>query len=267
MKANRLVFVKFGGAAITDKTQPRTPILENIENLCRQIAAARHERPDTAYLLGHGSGSFGHFSGQKYNTRNGVKTSTDWQGFAKVWDDARRLNELVIQTCLKAGLPVIAFPPSAWVVTDNREPVEFQVSPLKRALNANLIPVVNGDVIFDRSIGGTILSTEEVFDILSDEFQPDSIVLCSREPGIWQDFPACTQLAPSLSIDQFQKLGKSVVGAAGMDVTGGMAKKVAIMMGILQRHPDTKIIITSGIDGHSLLDALIDKTTGTLLHS
>lgn len=267
MKLRRLVFVKFGGAAITDKTKPRTPKIKNIESLCHQMAEARRQRPDITFLLGHGSGSFGHFSGQKYNTRNGVRSDADWLGFAEVWEDARQLNELVIHACLEAGLPVIAFPPSAWMVTDNREPILTQIEPIHRALEKDLIPVVNGDVIFDKSIGGTILSTEEVFSLLAENLMPDRIVLCSREPGIWQDFPACTQLASNLSIEQYHALGKTVAGSAGMDVTGGMAKKVSIMMDILKKQPEIGITITSGIDGHSLFDALVDKPTGTLLHS
>src|SRR5512133_1923684 len=129
MKNDRLVFVKLGGAAITDKSQPRTALPENIRRIAVQIARAHVENLGMRILLGHGSGSFGHYSGQKYGTRNGVKTSQDWQGFAEVWDDARQLNELVLHAFLAAGLPVMAFPPSSWLVTDDRKPVAFQVEP------------------------------------------------------------------------------------------------------------------------------------------
>jgi len=265
MKPSGLVFVKLGGAAITDKLKQRTPLLERIHDLAGQIAQAWKTNPDIRLVIGHGSGSFGHFSGQKYNTKNGVHTSDDWRGFAEVWDDARQLNELVIHSLLSAGLPVIGFPPSAWLVTENRLPVTFQVEPIKKAIENRLIPVVNGDVIFDRSIGGTILSTEEIFNRLANELHPNRIILASREPGVWKDYPENTQLADALTLAEFQSSSVSAVGSAGMDVTGGMAKKISLMMDILRGDPTMEISITSGMDSHSVFDALEGKPSGTRL--
>lgn len=267
MKTNKLVFIKLGGAAITDKSKPRTALPENIQQLADQISRAYQENPDLRIILGHGSGSFGHYSGQKYGTRNGVKNSQDWLGFAEVWDDARQLNELVLHAFLNARLPVIAFPPSAWIITENRKPVDSFIEPIRYTMQNHLMPVVNGDVIFDNALGGTILSTEEVFALLADEFHPDQIILASREPGVWQDFPSNTKLAASLSPSEFKASSASVHGSAGMDVTGGMAKKVTIMFEILHHHPNVRISITSGMTSTSIYDALKDKSSGTLLHS
>jgi isopentenyl phosphate kinase len=267
MTRQKLVFVKLGGAAITDKSKPRTALIDNIAQLAQQIARALQENPKIQVVLGHGSGSFGHFSGQKYDTRNGVIDHQGWLGFAEVWDDARQLNELVIHAFLKSGLPVIAFPPSAWLITENREPVQKQIIPIQSAIQNGLIPVVNGDVIFDTVLGGTILSTEEIFSLLADELQPDQIILASREPGVWEDYPSNTKLSLAITPLNLRKSLSGVKGAVGTDVTGGMAKKVAIMMEILQRHSKIQISITSGMDTHSVYDALIDRPSGTLLHS
>ncbi len=265
MTPSGIVFVKLGGAAITDKTKPRTSLPERINDLAGQISRAWKNHPEMRLVIGHGSGSFGHFSAQKYNTKNGVRSSCDWLGFAEVWNDARQLNELVLHALLAAGLPVIAFPPSAWIVTENRVPVTFMVEPIRSALGNRLIPVVNGDVIFDRTIGGTILSTEDVFSLLANELHPDRIILASREPGVWKDYPENTQLAASISLSEFQSSSISAGGSAGMDVTGGMAKKIGLMMDILRRNPAIEITITGGMDDHSLLNALEGRPTGTRL--
>jgi isopentenyl phosphate kinase len=265
MKPSDLIFVKLGGAAITDKTNPRTPQLDRIHNLANQIARAWNNNPQMRLVIGHGSGSFGHFSGTKYNTKNGVKTGGDWRGFAEVWDDARQLNELVTHALLSAGLPVIAFPPSAWMVTENRTPVSFLTEPVQRAIENHLIPIVNGDVIFDRALGGTILSTEDVFALLAKELHPQRIILASREPGVWKDYPNNTQLAGTLTLAEFQSSSVSTGGSAGMDVTGGMAKKISLMMDILHRDPGLDVCITSGMDDQSVSDALQGKPSGTRL--
>ena len=265
MTPSGIVFVKLGGAAITDKTKPRTSLPERIDDLAGQIARAWKNHPEIRLVIGHGSGSFGHFSAQKFNTKNGVHSPGDWLGFAEVWNDARQLNEQVVHALLASGLPVIAFPPSAWIVTENREPVSFMSEPIKNALENRLIPVVNGDVIFDRATGGTILSTEDVFALLADELHPDRIILASREPGVWKDYPENTQLAASISLSEFQSSSIAAGGSAGMDVTGGMAKKIGLMMDILHRDPAIEITITGGMDNHSLFDALEGRPTGTRL--
>jgi len=265
MTPSDLVFVKLGGAAITDKTKPLTSLPDRIANLADQIARAWKNRPEMQMVIGHGSGSFGHYSAQKYNTKNGVHTTADWQGFAEVWNNARQLNEQVIHALLNVGLPVIAFPPSAWIVTENREPVTFLVEPIRKALENRLIPVVNGDVIFDRASGGTILSTEDVFSLLANELHPSRIILASREPGVWKNYPENTQLAESISFSEFQSASIAAGGSAGMDVTGGMAKKIGLMMEILSRNPAIEITITGGMDNHSVLDALEGRLTGTRL--
>lgn len=265
MTPSRMVFIKLGGAAITDKTKARTALPERINDLAGQIARAWKADPDLRLIIGHGSGSFGHFSAQKNQTKNGVSSPVDWLGFAEVWDDARQLNELVIHSLLAASLPVVAFPPSAWIVTENRKPVSFMVEPIQTALDNHLIPVVNGDVIIDRVIGGTILSTEDVFSLLATELHPGQIILASREPGVWKDYPLNTKLAASLTLAEFESSAISAKGAAGMDVTGGMAKKIALMMDILRGDPAINVCITSGMDNHSVFDAIQGRPSGTRL--
>lgn len=266
MNNPNLVFLKLGGAAITDKSKPRTPLLDNITRLAHQIARAVQSKPELRLLIGHGSGSFGHYSGQKHGTRNGVTGREGWLGFAEVWKDARALNELVLQALLNAGLPVVAFPPSTWMTTVNHDPQSYYISPILCAINEDLIPVVNGDVIFDSTIGGTILSTEEVFFPLVEELRPARIILASREPGVWEDYPENTRLASRITPQTLIDSANNVHGSAGMDVTGGMAKKVTLMMSLLKKHPDLQISIIGGMDNHSVFDALIDKPSGTLLH-
>jgi isopentenyl phosphate kinase len=265
MTTPRMVFVKLGGAAITDKTKALTALPDRIEDLAGQIARVWKDNPGMQLVIGHGSGSFGHSSAQRNNTKNGVSSPKEWLGFAEVWDDARRLNELVMHALLSAGLPVIAFPPSAWIVTENRRPVSYLTEPIQTAVKNGLIPVVNGDTIIDRAIGGTILSTEDVFALLAAELHPGQIILASREPGVWRDFPINTQLAESFSLPEFESSSVSTGLAVGMDVTGGMAKKIALMMDILRVNPAVNIQIISGMDDHSVYDAMQGRNTGTRL--
>ena len=108
-----LFFLKLGGSLITEKDKPYSARETILQQIAEEITNAIISFPDLKLLIGHGSGSFGHVSAKKYKTRDGVNTTEEWKGFVNVWNDARALNQIVIRTLSAAGLPVMAFPPSA----------------------------------------------------------------------------------------------------------------------------------------------------------
>ena len=172
-----LVFLKLGGSLITDKTQPRQALPDVLKRLAGEIASGLSARPELRLLLGHGSGSFGHIPARQYRTRQGVFDAEGWRGFAEVWKEAAALNYLVMDALHAAGLPAVALPASAAVEADNGQAVQWNLEPLQSALQNGLLPVVYGDVVFDRTLGGTILSTEDLFVYLARQLQPGAILL------------------------------------------------------------------------------------------
>ncbi len=260
-----LYFLKLGGSLITDKDTPNTPRPSVLARLAQEIAAARAARPDFQLLIGHGSGSFGHVAAKKYGTRAGVQTSANWLGFAEVWKSARTLNQIVLEALSQAGLPVLAFPPSACVLAQRGSVLRWDLSLIQRALQSGLLPVLQGDVVFDEILGGTILSTEDLFFHLAPQLQPQRILLAGIEPGVWADFPACTQLVPTITPPSFGNLRSQLRGSASTDVTGGMEAKVERMISLLLRPTQLQISIFSGLQPGLLHQALTGSLPGSVL--
>ena len=263
--APQIVFLKLGGSLITDKNTPMTPHLEVIDRLASEIVAGCRANPSLRLVIGHGSGSFGHVVAHKYATYQGSRTPQQWRGFAEVWQAARMLNQIVIESLHTAGLPVIAFPPSASIITDRRNVIQYNLEPLQQAITTGLIPVVNGDVVFDLHQGSTILSTEDVFCYLAPFFHPRRILLAGLEPGVWADFPACTHLAPLITRLNLAQVAPGLSGSAAVDVTGGMAQKVSTMLTLASQVPDLEVQIFSGQQPGLLLQVLQGADAGTLL--
>jgi isopentenyl phosphate kinase len=239
--ANR-VFLKLGGSLITDKRQPRTPRPETLARLMREIALVFAAQPGLQLVLGQGSGSFGHAEAQRYGTRRGVHTPEEWLGFANVQAAAGALNQLTLQAARAARLPVVNFPPSASALCRDGVLRTMAVEPIERALEHGLVPVVFGDVAMDETLGGTIVSTEDVFCHLAPRLRPDRILLAGIERGVrtyWPDgelFPVITPATP---------LG-GVNGSQAADVTGGMAGKVHEMLALVEAQPGLEVLIFSG---------------------
>lgn len=262
-----LIFLKLGGSLITDKRQPRTPRLDTLEQAAEAIRQALVEQPELRLLIGHGAGSFAHVPAKKYGTRQGVHTREAWLGFAEVWWEAAALNRLVMDALHKAGLAAIAMPPSAAVTAREGQVEAWDLAPLQAALEAGLIPVVFGDVIFDRERGGTILSTEDLFGHLARAMQPKRILLAGIEAGVWADFPACTRLTPMITPQNFPEIAAALGGSNATDVTGGMASKVQQSLELVRQVPGLEVAIFSGETPDNLRAALLGQRVGTTLRA
>ncbi len=260
-----LVFLKLGGSLITDKNKPHTPRKEVINRLAAEIVSARRQNPALQWVLGHGSGSFGHVEGKKFATRSGVSAPEQWLGFAQVWSAARSLNQIVVESLVQAGLPVIAFPPSCCIVASDARISAWELRPLRSALANGLSPLVYGDVVFDTVRGGTILSTEDLFSYLARLLKPERILLAGIEQGVWADFPACTCLIEQITPATYRQM-TGIGDAIATDVTGGMAQKVKSMLDLVESIPGLQVSIFSGEIPGLVFRALSGSTPGTLLH-
>jgi isopentenyl phosphate kinase len=260
----QLIFLKLGGSLITDKSVPRTPRLEVLRRLVQEIAEARGANPALSLLLGHGSGSFGHVPARQYGTRQGVRTSEQWRGFAEVWREANALNRLVVDALYEAGLPVVSFPPSASVTARDGQVAAWDITPLRAALEAGLLPVVQGDVIFDTIRGGAILSTEEIFEHLARHLHPARLLLAGIEPGVWKIHPPLSDMIYSeITPENLAEVLPALGGSQTTDVTGGMASKVGQMLALVQALPGLEVLIFSGLKPGLVREALLGGMEGT----
>ena len=258
-----LTFLKLGGSLITDKGKPYTARIEVIRRAATEIIKAKRENAGLKIVLGHGSGSFGHYAAKEAGFKEGVFSASQWHAFHKVWFAAHELNHIFIKELNKSGLPVISFPPSASVTTENKHIVSWNLEPINRALENGLIPVVFGDTVIDRILGGIILSTEELFLHLIKDLKPDTILLAGKEPGVWGDYPNNTQLLQEISPGNYETFNSSIIGSDSIDVTGGMRKKVALMLEALRIEPNLNIEIFSGEAPGNIFKALSGIKTGT----
>lgn len=66
-------------------------------------------------------------------------------------------------------------------------PWDTQYEGIKLAIEHDLVPVVYGDVVFDLELGGTILSTEDLFQSLVQPLCPQQMPDCrSGCRGLWR---------------------------------------------------------------------------------
>lgn len=258
-----ITLIKLGGSLITDKNVQASFREEAMQRIAGEIQAARTARSDVKMILGHGSGSFGHFEAKKYNTMQGVHTPEDWQGFTRVAAAAARLNDLVSQVCYEHDLPVLRYAPSASALAREGAILDMSLKPLERALDVNLIPLVYGDVAFDTVRGGTIVSTETVFTYLAQNLPVTQILLLGEVNGV---LDLDQNVIPRITPDTYESIKPALKGSGGVDVTGGMLTKVEDMLSLITEKPYLSIRIFNGHTADLLRQALMDEPIlGTII--
>jgi isopentenyl phosphate kinase len=170
-----------------------------------------------------------------------------------------------MQALFEAGVPAMTFSPAASVWSEDGRVINWDLSQIRYALERGIVPVVQGDVIFDRTKGGTILSTEDLFEHLARELRPGRILLAGLEEAVWADFPARRHRVEALTRESFGGIRGGVGEASGADVTGGMQSKVQQMLELVEQVPGLQALIFSGEVNGNLEKALKGANIGTLI--
>jgi isopentenyl phosphate kinase len=266
------IFVKLGGSLLTDKRSVEEARLDVLRRLAQEIQRAREEQPDLQIVLGHGSGSFGHIYASRYGTRAGVETPEQWYGFAQTADAAARLNRIVMKELLEAKIPAWSIQPSVALRCVDGHATAGPASTVDLALKRGLLPVIHGDVALDSQRGGTIASTEEIFETLDDALLPSLVILAGEVGGIYDADPFTNpnaRLIPVVTLEDYAGIRAGLGGSHGVDVTGGMAAKVAQALGWVAKRSELKVLLCSGLEPDNLYHALIGAkaTVGSWLQA
>ncbi len=266
MLRTETVFLKLGGSLITEKARRESPRLDVLTRVAAEIAAALREQPGLSLVLGHGSGSYGHFAAERYGIHRGHPA--DWQGYAETAAAAARLNRLVVDTCLAAGVPVVGIQPSASARTREGRLQEWVTWPLGELVRNGLVPVVYGDVALDEVQGCSIISTETIFEYLAHRVRPQRILLAGEVDGVFTADPQRepgAQPIPCLTPVAWEEAERQLSGARGVDVTGGMRAKVRQMLSLVESLRGLQVAIFSGLAPGRVRAALEGRPGGTLL--
>lgn len=254
-----LVLIKLGGSVITDKSKAFTASKENIARLAKEIKESR-KHFEGKIIVGHGGGSFAHIPAHKYQTKRGLINKNSLFGMAVTEDAARQLNMIVVKKFLEQKLPTFAFSPASFLISDASSYKKSYLDPIKKALEIGAIPVIYGDVILDLKTGCTIFSTETVLSILVKEMRREykiRMIYCTDVDGVYDENGKTIEMITSKN---FGQLKRSILGAKGVDVTGGMLHKVEESLSLAKKGIFSLII--NGTKSGELYNALVGKSHG-----
>lgn len=253
--------IKLGGSFITDKNKPYTANIENIRRIAQEL-----KKIQAPLVIAHGSGSFGHTSAKKYGGKKGYNNL--W-GIAKVARDAMEINRIVMDIFIEEGLPAISLRPMSMFITKNGKTTDHFLQVVEEVLSQELIPVLYGDVVFDRRWKSTILSSEILLNLIAfylkkKGFTIHKIIQVGKTDGIYD---ASGNTVPIITKKSWTTI-KSYIHKhpAIPDVTGGMKHKVEQALTMTKYNIKTWVIngnipnqVIRILNNHSVKGTLIQK--------
>jgi len=208
-----VILVKLGGSVITDKARPLTPRRASIRALASALAGLREP-----VIAVHGGGSFGHY----WSVRHDMHTRADEydaRGVATVKDSMARLGAIVTGALLRAGASPYPLAPSSIMRRTRADTAAIR--DMARVAEAGWMPVTYGDALWAGGRRSFILSGDRIMSMVALAVRPRLCVFALNADGVYSD-PSSREVVPEMRAGQ----GVST-GDAGMDVTGGMARKLA----------------------------------------
>ncbi len=265
---DNLVFLKLGGSAITDKTSESTAREDVIRRVAGEVHQALERVPELRLVLGHGSGSFGHYAAKT----SGFGEPEKWSAYAATGAAAARLNRLVTDIMLGEGVPVVSMQPSASARCRDGQLIELAVEPVRTALSHGLIPLLYGDVAFDDTRGRSIASTEMIFRFLALRLKPVRVILAGNVDGAFSADPLqdpSAALIREITPANAAAIEAQLRGSHGVDVTGGMLTKVKTMLELVESQPGTQAWLLSALRPGAVFQALTENRVewGTVIRA
>jgi isopentenyl phosphate kinase len=251
-----LVIVKLGGSVITRKREVERIRPKVLTRLAHELVSVKDHR----LIVLHGGGSFGHPGARRFGLARPPaaddSASRRSRGAAIVSAEVRRLHGAVLHALVEAQGSPWSVPMATHARNRAGALVALDAAPFGEALERGLMPVSFGDVVPDEEWGTSILSADIIARELVPTLHPTRVLFLIDVPGILENLPGGRRSVIREVTDEVVRSLKPET--SGVDVTGGIRGKAAVMRAIARAGVDAGLI--SGLTDGALPRAIRGET-------
>lgn len=224
-----LYILKIGGSIVTFKHKKgvsiRVALLKKIADSIKKSQKIRNFN----LILIHGAGAGGHQLAKKYELEAGAeKDDKKWYGSFISRVVNQHLNNSILEIFVKKGIRAVTVNTSSVVIQEGKKIKKINLEIIKEALLQNCIPVLYGEMVFDRKLGMTICSGDAIAPYLANKFKAKKIFFASDIDGIFSKDPHLNKDAKLIEKINIKEIDKKVnlTHSHNIDVTGGLLGKI-----------------------------------------
>jgi len=250
----RVLTVKIGGSVFSDKSKPYSFREKSVEKLAELFSYITRDNT-VALVLVLGGGSHGHVIVKQLLETHGRLEKRHVPIISRVME---RLALRFAGVLEERGLaPLIVHPHNICYAIQGQHHCDLSIA--AKAIEDGIPVITYGDAILSDT-GAYILSGDDLTVDLALLTKTPVLFYLSNVNGI-RDVNG--EVIPEATLKELVE-NNTLGGASGIDVTGGMRKKVESLSRL---PPGTKVCIANGLDVQGVKEALLGgRCPGTLIH-
>lgn len=221
---SKITILKLGGSAITDKTRTCTPDIPVIQHVADQLS--EYKGP---LILIHGGGSFAHPFVTESGLTGGLQNRSQLRSVSETEFFLGQLTRIVNASLLMRGVFCVPLHPMSSVIMEDGILKDFPLDQIRKALETGIVPLLHGDLVFDKSRGIGILSGDRIASLLGKALGNTRVLFGCDVDGVYSGDPKTERDAAVISevnprnFSDAERASRSPSG----DATGGMGSKIA----------------------------------------
>ena len=228
-RKNEIILLKLGGSLLTDKNKPFFIREEVTKSTIQQIIDANEK-----VILIHGGGSFGHPLAKKYSISKGLDNSIPNQifGLTETHQAMIKFNSYLVNLFLERNYPVLSIQPSSIFIKNAENVITKSIDIIETALDLNILPILYGDIIFDKQGSFSIISGDQIISELCENLQKycvSKVIFAIETDGIFindgDSKDKNVKLASKIFSSELDDLDLADLEKK-IDVTGGIEGKI-----------------------------------------
>ncbi len=235
MTAKDLIVLKLGGSLLTDKSTA----YKLKDNVIKAIATEIKECIDLGLIkslvIVHGVGSFGHPPVLKYNLHKGFRNKEQLISMSKTQQIVNELRKTIAITFLEEGVPINLIHASSMVVGNKMLIADHAFTSLKGFLSLGMVPLIGGDMMYDKSMGFSVCSGDQIAVVLSRVLQAKQLIFAIDVLGVYDKDPKSgkhAQFLREININEIEQLLSKTKETTKNDASGKMRGKLLSLASI-----------------------------------
>ncbi len=162
MTTEDIVILKLGGSLLTDKSTPYKLREKVLKAVAVEIKECIELELIKSLVIVHGVGSFGHPPVLKYNLHKGFRNKNQLVSMSKTQQIVNEFRKTIASTFLKEGVPINLMHASSMVVGNKMVIIDHAFNSLKGFLSLGMVPLIGGDMMYDKSMGFSVCRGDQI---------------------------------------------------------------------------------------------------------
>ena len=229
MTSEDILVLKLGGSLLTDKSTPYKLKEEVLEAVATEIKECIDLGLIKSLVIVHGVGSFGHPPVLQYNLHKGFKEKDQLISMSKTQQIVNKFRNTIATKFLDKGIPINLMHASSMVVGNKMVISENTFESLKGFLSIGMVPLIGGDMMYDKSMGFSVCSGDQIAVILSRVLNAKHLIFATDVPGVFDKDPKSresAELLKEININDLDNVLKQLNKANVADASGRMRGKL-----------------------------------------